>query len=72
MGVEETKDHLITQYEVKEQTGLVESEENDAGHSFNATALYSPLSYLPQSLGIAAARLFTCLLYTSPSPRDTR
>ena len=56
---EETKDHLITQYEVKEQTGLVESEENDAGHSFNATALYSPLSYLPQSLGIAAARLFT-------------
>ena len=56
---EDTKDHLITQYEVKEQMGLTESPENDTGHSFNATALYSPLSYLPQSLGIAAAKIFT-------------
>lgn len=56
---ENTKDHLITQYEVKEQMDLTESEENKVGHSFNATALYSPLSYLPQSCGIALAKLFT-------------
>lgn len=56
---EDTTEHLITQYEVWEQTDLMECEENDAGRSFNATALYSPVSYLPQSLGIAIAKLFT-------------